>query len=67
MNSKILANVYRGENVESVHTGHVAVIDGTGDVVLSIGDPSISTYFRSAAKPFQFIPNLTSGAADAFG
>ena len=67
MNSKILANVYRGENVESVHTGHVAVIDGTGGVVLSIGDPSISTYFRSAAKPFQFIPNLTSGAADAFG
>lgn len=67
MKAEILANVYRGQCVESVHAGHLLAIDGEGSVVLSKGDPSVATYFRSAAKPFQFIPNLTSGAADAFG
>lgn len=67
MNAEILANVIRGNNVESVHAGHLAVVDGEGNTVLVKGDPSVATYFRSAAKPFQFIPNLTSGAADAFG
>ncbi len=62
-----LANVIRGTTVESVHTGHIYIIDGEGREVVSIGDPSTVTYFRSACKAFQFIPCLTSGAADAFG
>ncbi|KXJ98702.1 MAG: L-asparaginase II [Acidobacteria bacterium OLB17] len=67
MNAEPLANVFRGQNLESVHAGHFIVLDGEGNVVLAKGEPSTATYFRSAAKPFQFIPNLTSGAADAFG
>jgi L-asparaginase II len=35
--------------------------------VASAGDPSTPCYFRSSAKPFQAMPLLTSGAADAFG
>lgn len=65
--SQILANVIRGNTVESVHTGHIYIIDGEGREVAVIGDPSTVTYFRSACKAFQLIPCITSGAADAFG
>ena len=67
MESAILANVIRGETVESIHRGHLIAIDGNGETVLSLGDPSTVTYFRSSAKAFQAIPFITSGAADAFG
>lgn len=67
MNTQVLANVIRGETVESVHCGHLFVVDGNGDTIVSLGDPSTITYFRSAAKAFQLIPCITSGAADAFG
>ena len=66
MNSEILANVIRGETVESIHRGHFIVIDGGGKTVASMGDPSTVTFFRSASKAFQAIPFITSGAADAF-
>ena len=67
MNTQVLANVIRGETVESIHYGQIVVVDGNGDTVVSLGDPSTVTYFRSAAKAFQLIPCITSGAADAFG
>jgi len=66
MPSEILANVIRGETIESIHRGHLMVIDGNDKVILSIGDPSTVTYFRSSAKAFQAIPFITSGAADAY-
>lgn len=67
MPSRIVAKVIRGETVESVHRGHLAIIDGSGDTLLSIGEPKTVTYFRSSSKPFQAMPLITSGAADAFG
>ncbi len=66
MPPQILANVIRGETVESIHRGHIVVIDGEGKTIASIGDPSTVTFFRSASKPFQAMPLITSGAADAF-
>lgn len=63
----ILANVIRGETVESIHSGHVVIVDGEGSSIFEAGDPGAVTFFRSASKPFQFIPVITSGAADAFG
>lgn len=63
----ILAKAIRGETVESVHRGHLIAIDGGSEPRLSIGDPQIVTYFRSASKPFQAMPLITSGAADSFG
>ena len=67
MPAHLLANVIRGDTIESIHRGHLTVIDGDGKTVASAGDPSTVTYFRSSAKPFQAIPFITSGAADAFG
>ena len=67
METPILAKVIRGEAVESVHRGHLVAIGRDGKVHISLGDPQIVTYLRSAAKPFQAIPCITSGAADSFG
>src|SRR5687768_6387328 len=67
MPSQILANVIRGDTVESVHRGHLIAIDGAGENLLSLGSPDTVTFFRSACKPLQAIPFITSGAADAFG
>lgn len=63
----ILAKVIRGETVESVHRGHMVAIAGDGRVLFEIGDPQTVTFFRSASKPFQAMPFITSGAAEVFG
>ena len=62
-----LATVSRGDVIESIHRGHLVVIDGEGNTILSFGDPDTVTFIRSAAKPFQLMPCLLSGAADRFG
>ena len=62
-----LVAVRRGTLVESVHRGRLAVCDPEGDVLEAMGDPVANIYARSAAKPFQALPLVLSGAADAFG
>jgi L-asparaginase II len=42
-----------GEVVESVHSGHLAVVGQDGEVLGAIGDPGAVTFVRSAVKPFQ--------------
>src|SRR3990172_967488 len=63
---EILAKVYRGDTVESVHYGSVAVVDSKGRLIYSAGDPKFFTYLRSSAKPFQTIPVIESGTAENF-
>ncbi|HEX9961561.1 MAG TPA: asparaginase, partial [Pyrinomonadaceae bacterium] len=67
MESEILAKVIRGETIESIHRGHLIVVDGAGETLFSLGNPATVTFFRSSAKPFQAFPFLTSGAATSFG
>jgi len=62
-----LAAVRRGALVESVHRGRLAVCDPDGNVLEAVGDPEAYIYARSSAKPFQALPLVLSGAADAFG
>lgn len=63
----VVANVYRGEQVESSHLGHIAVVDFAGTLLYSFGDPHRMTYARSSMKPLQAIPVVETGAADRFG
>ena len=56
----------RGDLVESVHRVALAVVDAEGRLVASSGDTNLVTWWRSAAKPFQALPLLEDGAADAF-
>ena len=65
--SEILVEIRRGSIIESIHRGHLAIVDGDGEIVCSIGEPETVTFMRSAAKPFQAIPFLMSGAAERFG
>ncbi len=67
MNPQILVEVTRGKLTESIHRGHLAVVDGDGNLIASLGDPNFVTYIRSAAKPFQAMPFVLSGAAERFG
>ena len=62
-----LVEVLRGDRVECVHRGHAVVVDGTGEIVESWGDPGFVTYPRSSAKMIQALPLVESGAADAAG
>lgn len=63
----VIAETTRGGITESVHHGVVVAVDAKGDIVASAGDPEQVVFFRSSAKPFQAIPVIESGAADAFG
>ena len=62
-----LASVRRGELVESVHRGRLAVFDPRGGEIKALGDTDAYVYLRSSAKPLQALPLILSGAADAFG
>ena len=62
-----LAAVTRGALVESVHRGRLVVCDPDGKVLEAVGDPEAYIYARSSAKPFQALPLVLSGAADALG
>ncbi|HWO77094.1 MAG TPA: asparaginase [Bacillus sp. (in: firmicutes)] len=58
--------VYRGPYLESTHDIHIAVVNTEGELVYSYGDPNRLTFPRSSMKPFQAIPVVETGAADAF-
>jgi len=62
-----VAKVLRGETVESIHHGSIAVVDSDGRLLYRVGDPYAITYLRSSAKPFQAAAVVESGAAKAFG
>ena len=62
----ILARVTRGDRVESVHRGSVAVVDEDGCLLASAGLPRAGIYWRSAAKPFQAMALLDAGGERAF-
>lgn len=64
---KELIHVYRGQYVESIHYGSVAVVDAKGTLLKSAGDAYFKTFIRSSAKPIQAMPVIFSGAAEKYG
>lgn len=61
-----LVEITRGPMVESIHRGMIVALDSNGERIASLGDSSRKTWYRSAAKPFQTISLIASGAADHF-
>lgn len=57
----MLVEVLRAGVVESVHRGHVVVVDEAGEVVAALGDPRAVMYPRSAVKPLQALGMLRCG------
>jgi L-asparaginase II len=62
-----LVELTRGGIVESLHYGAVAVADVDGRLIAASGDADVVTFLRSTAKPFQAVPLIETGAAEAFG
>ena len=65
--SPLLVEVTRSGGVESWHEVDAAIVDISYAVVSSWGEFGRPVLPRSAAKPLQALPLVTSGAADAFG
>lgn len=70
MNHVPLVETTRGigdvQHTENIHFGSVAVVDTSGKLVFSAGDPNFRTFSRSTIKPFQATPLLASHIAKAF-
>jgi len=62
-----LFEVTRGNGVESVHYGSIAVVDSKGKLISSYGDPKMVAFLRSSAKPFQALPFVERGGVEHFG
>jgi L-asparaginase II len=61
-----LLELTRGDTLESLHYGSIAVADSTGRLIAWYGDPQAVMYLRSSAKPFQALPFLECGGQAAF-
>ena len=62
-NPPLEATLIRGSNIESVHKIHAVISDKKGRVLMCAGNPEYKSFIRSALKPFQAIPFVSSGAA----
>lgn len=65
--SEIVAEVWRGAFLESVHRGHIAICNAQGELLASWGDPAAVMLPRSSCKMLQALPLVESGAAKRFG
>ena len=61
-----LAVATRGDAVDAIHYGSVAVVDRDGNLLFAAGDPKFLTMTRSALKPFQAMPFVAGGGVDRF-
>jgi len=59
---EVLVEVVRNEMVESVHAGHLLVLDASGKTILQLGDVNSLIYPRSAVKSIQASAMLRAGA-----
>jgi len=57
----VLAKVTRGDLVESLHLGHLIVLNADGSTYLSKGSPDLPIYPRSAIKSLQAAAMLKAG------
>lgn len=60
----LLVQAWRGRAIESIHQVVAAVCDADGRLLVSYGDPTFITYWRSSAKPFQLWPWIDDGTVD---
>ena len=57
---------YRGDTLECVHNGMVAVVDESG-MIQSCGDTQWYCFFRSCSKPIQSLPLIQRGIDKKYG
>ncbi len=62
-----LVEVIRGEVVESIHRGDIAVVRCDGTVLFKLGSVDHLSFMRSASKPIQAIAVLEYGIVEKYG
>ncbi|MBS4023245.1 MAG: asparaginase [Dethiobacter sp.] len=62
-----LVEVTRGEVVESIHRGDIAVVRHDGNVLYQLGNVDYLTFMRSSSKPIQAIAVLEYGIVEKYG
>ncbi|WP_284638909.1 asparaginase [Paenibacillus silviterrae] len=67
LQSDIVVTVTRGPLTESMHRGHIAVVDIHGELQAFTGNPDYYGFIRSTAKPLQAIPLAESNAWHRLG
>ena len=58
--------VKRGSSVESIHRAHASICDTKGRTLMKAGSSEYETFIRSALKPFQALPFVTSGTLEKY-
>lgn len=58
--------LWRGGEVESLHSVAASVVDGDGREVARHGDPARRAYLRSSAKPIQLLPLVEEGVVERY-
>ena len=61
MLGEVLAEVTRSGVVESVHAGHVVLLDQDGSIFFQKGDPTLNIYSRSSLKSIQASAMVRAG------
>lgn len=64
--SEILVKEYRGDVVENIHRGSIAIVASTGETIAYAGDIEKQTFMRSASKPIQVLPTLLAGLHEKY-
>ena len=62
-----LVEVTRGDIVESIHRGDIAVVNNEGNLIFKLGSINHMCYMRSASKPIQVIAALEAGIVEKYG
>ena len=65
-NNSLKVLVKRGSSVESIHRAHASICNTKGRTLMKAGLSEYETFIRSALKPFQALPFLTSGALEKY-
>ena len=61
-----ILELIRGSIVEATHLGSIAIVDSTGKLLHSHGDPETVAFLRSSAKPFQALPFVEQGGVEHY-
>jgi L-asparaginase II len=61
MLGEVLAEVTRSEVVESVHAGHLVLLNTDGSILFQKGDPTLNIYSRSSLKSIQASAMVRAG------
>ncbi|CAN1527945.1 AnsA L-asparaginase II [Candidatus Nanopelagicaceae bacterium] len=61
MLGEVLAEVTRSEEVESVHAGHLVLLNADGSILFQKGDPTLNIYSRSSLKSIQAAAMVRAG------